>query len=143
PNIPKSKEVILPDLDRVNVIELAGHAQEIGCAGFSRDGKLVATGCYDRKVRVFDVSTGRILDTFTFCDAVNNKPNDPGVRQDAVAFDPEGKKIVAAGGNWISPPDSLATVFDLTTKKVLFASQPHFGTIWAAAFSPDAKFLVT
>jgi WD40 repeat protein len=148
---PQPKDTAVPELDGVSAVDLAGHTQEIGCAAFSRDAKLVATGCYDRKVRVFDVSAGKVLDTFEFGDEASNKPDKLGVRtqgrQNAVAFDPEGKKIVAAGGNWLSPdplvPNSLATVFDLTTKKAIFTSRTHDGMISAAAFSPDGKILVT
>lgn len=141
------KDVALPNLARVSTIDLAGHAQEVGCAAFSRDGKLVATACYDRKVRVFETSTGKLLDTFAFGDDVDNKPDQFGVRarglQEAVAFDPQGNRVVAVGGNWLSPPVSLTAVFDRTTKKTVFTSRPHQGLVRAAAFSPDGEILVT
>lgn len=147
PTVLQAKDIPLPDLDRVSTIDLAGHTQEIGCAAFSRDGKLAATACYDRKVYVFDARTGKQLHTFAFGDAVDNKPDQFGIRtqgqQNAIAFDPEGKRIIAVGGNWLSLPNSLATVFDLTKKKAIFTSRPHRQMIWAAAFSPDGKTLVT
>lgn len=144
---PRPKDIALPDLDRVSTIDLGEHTQEVGCAAFSRDGKLVGTGCYDMKMRVFEASTGKVLDTFQFGDDVNNEPDKLGVRtqglQNGVAFDPDGKKIIALGGSWISPPASLATVFDLTTKESTFTSRAHHGMVRAAAFSGDGKILVT
>lgn len=126
---PRPKDILLPDLDRVSTIDLAGHTEALGCAAFSPNGKLVATTCYDRKVRLFDVPKGKMLHTFAFGDDVDNKPDKLGIRtqglQRAIAFDAEEKKIIAVGGNWLSPPISLATVFDLTSKKEIFTSRAH------------------
>src|SRR5262245_13114635 len=84
------KDTVLPDFDRVSTIDLTGHTQEIGCAAFSRDGKLVATGCFDRKVRVFDISSGKLVHTVAFGDDVDSKPDEFGIRtqglQNAVSF---------------------------------------------------------
>jgi WD40 repeat protein len=140
------RDIPLPDLVRVSTIDLAGHTQEVGCAGFSRDGKLVATGCYDRKVRVFDVSTGKLLHTFPFGDDVDNKPDELGMRaqglQNEVVFDPDGKRLAALGGDWLAT-GSLGTVFDLTTGKLVFSTRSHRGMVRRAQFSPDGKLLVT
>jgi WD40 repeat protein len=143
---PRPKDIALPDLDRVTSVEIGDHTQEVGCAAFSRDGKLLATGCYDKKVRVIDLASKKVRDTFEFGDEVNNKPDKLGVRsnglQNGVAFDYEGKRIVAVGGNWLSP-GSLATVFDLGTKKAVFTARSHHAMVRAAGFSKDGKTLVT
>jgi WD40 repeat protein len=70
----------LPDLKAVSFAALDGHGQEVGAVGFSRDGKLVATGCYDSKVRVFVVATVKELHAFDFGDNVDNTPDKLGVR---------------------------------------------------------------
>jgi WD40 repeat protein len=141
------RDAPLPDLKKVSAVELAEHTQDVGSAGFSRDGSLVATGCYDRKVRVFDAATGKALHTFDFGDDVNNAPDQFGVRtqglQQGVVFDREGKRLAAVGGSWLMPPAALATVFDLTAKQAVFTSRAHKGMVRGAGFSADGSLLVT
>lgn len=143
----RADEVPLPDLKKVTPTALDGHGKEVGAAGFSRDGKLVATGCYDRAVRVFDAATGKATHSFPFGDPVDNSPDKFGIRtqglQKAVAFSPDGTRLAAVGGSWLNPPAALATVFDLPANKEVFTSKSHRGMIWAAAFTPDGKRVVT
>src|SRR5262249_1733058 len=117
----------LPGMNKVSTSELSGHKKDVGSAGFSRDGKLVATGCYDRKVRVFDAATDKLLHAFDFGDDVDNSTDTFGIRtqglQEGLAFDRAGQRLAAVGGSWLNPPASLATVFDLTAKKVVFTSR--------------------
>jgi len=146
PVTPPPKETLLSDLKKVNVTDLGEHTKDVGNACFSRDGRLVATGCYDGKVRVFDLATGKILHAFEFGDDGDNSPDKLGVRtqglQEGVAFDHEGKRLVAVGG-WFDPPVALATVFDLTTKKPLFTSRSHYGMVHGGAFSGDGSLVIT
>src|SRR5215831_3179258 len=143
---PRPKDIALPDLDRVTSVEIGDHKQDIGCAAFSRDGKLLATGCYDKKVRVVELASKKVVASFAFGVDVENKPDKLGVRsnglQNGVAFDHDGKRIVAVGGNWLSR-ESLATVFDLGTKKSVFTARSHHAMVRAARFSEDGKILVT
>jgi WD40 repeat protein len=144
---PPPPDTPLPDLKKVSTTDLGGHTQEVGSAGFSRDGKLVATGSYDRKVRVFDAATGKAIHTFDFGDEVNNAPDNFGIRgqgrQEGVVFDREGKRLAAVGGSWLNPPAALATVFDLTSNKAVFTSRAHHGMVRGAGFSADGSLLVT
>jgi WD40 repeat protein len=143
-----AEDLPLPDLKSVSSAALDGHGQEVGSVGFSRDGKLVATGCYDRKVRVFVVATGKELHSFDFGDDVDNTSDKLGVRtqglQEGVVFDRDGKRLAAVGGSWLNPPTALATVFDLTAKKAVFTSRAHNnGMVRGAAFTGDGELLIT
>ena len=143
----QAADVPLPDLKKVTPVALDGHGKEVGAAGFSRDGKLVATGCYDRAVRVFDTTTGKTTHSFPFGDPVDNSPDKFGIRtqglQEAVTFSTDGKRLAAVGGSWLNPPAALATVFDLPATKEVFTSKSHRGMVRRAAFTPDGKRLVT
>lgn len=143
-----AEDVPLPDLKAVSSTALGGHGQAVGSAAFSRDGRLVATGCHDRKVRVFDAAAGTELHVFEFGDDVADDPGAGGVRTrglpEGVAFDSGGTRLAAVGGNWLNPPASLASVFDLTAKSKLFTSRAHQkGVVHGAVFAGDGKFLVT
>jgi WD40 repeat protein len=137
----------LPDVNKVSTTALVGHGKEIGSARFSRDGKLAATGCHDRKVRVFDIATGKELHAFDFGDAADNSPDRFGIRtqgsQEGLAFDHKDERLVAVGGGWLDPPVALVRVFDLTAKKAVFTSRAHKGMVHGAAFSGDGSLLVT
>src|SRR4051794_25823306 len=106
-----SRERPLAPPDRVESRDLAGHADELGCAAFSADGSLVATGCYDKTVRVFDAGTGGLKVSFPFGDDGYNTPDKYGMRsrglQRALAFSPDGTRLAAGGGDWI-PARTLA-----------------------------------
>jgi WD40 repeat protein len=137
----------LPDLKAVSAIDLGGHTQDVGSAGISHDGGLVATGCYDRKARVFDAATGKALHTFDFGDDVDSTPDRFGLRtrglQQGVVFDRDGKRLAAVGGNWLMPPAALAAVFDLAAGKPVRTWRAAKGMPRGAAFSGDGSVLVT
>jgi WD40 repeat protein len=149
---PRPGDAPLPDLKAVSTTDLGGrdlggHTQDVGSAGISRDGSLVATGCYDRNVRVFDAGTGRMLHIFDFGDDVDSTPDRFGLRtrglQNGVVFDAEGKRLAAVGGNWLMPPAALAAVFDLAAEKPVFTWRAARSMLHRAAFSGDGSVLVT
>jgi WD40 repeat protein len=131
---------------QIDTLDLDGHADELGCAAFSPDGKLAATGCYDKSVRVFDTATGKLVATFPFGDDVDNAPDTFGVRsrglQRALAFSPDGKKLAAGGGDWL-PAATLASVFDLSAKKKSFDLRRYRQFVQSVAFSPEGARLAT
>jgi FOG: WD40 repeat len=93
---------------------------------FSPDGKLLATGAADHKVRLWEVASGKLLRTFATKGA-------SGTQQ--VNFSPDGQRLVAAAGKtlylWeVESARSLLTYVGPT--------QNSFGI-----FSPDGTLLVS
>jgi WD40 repeat protein/tRNA A-37 threonylcarbamoyl transferase component Bud32 len=93
---------------------------------FSPDGKLLATGAADRKVRLWEVASGKLLRTFDTKGAS---------RTQQVNFSPDGQRLVAAAGQilylWeVESARSLLTYVGPTEKS--------FGI-----FSPDGSLLVS
>jgi WD40 repeat protein len=140
------REAPLVPPERVESRDLAGHAGDLGCAAFSADGSLVATGCYDKTVRVFDAVTGILRASFPFGDEVDNSPDKYGMRsrglQRALAFSPDGTRLAAGGGDWI-PAATLTAVFDLAAKKRLYELRRHRQFVQGVAFSLDGSLLAT
>src|SRR5262249_19121474 len=94
---------------------------------FSRDGKLLATGEFDKTVKLRDPATGQVrLVLRGHTDKVNG-----------VAFSPDGTLLATAS------LDKTAKLWDASTGKELATLQGHEDMLLSVAFSPDGKTLVT
>jgi WD40 repeat protein len=135
---------------------------------FSRGGRLLASGGYDKTVRVWDLATGKVTRSFTGHEAwvptlafhpkdsllasgsgdkrilVNryNKRTKPieikehnGVH--AVAFDPEGEHLVAAGFA------GGLRLWHVRSGDWRRSFKGHTSDVYAATFSPDGKLLAS
>ncbi len=107
------------------IVVREGHTAKIRIAVFSPDERLLATGSQDSLVKLWDVTTGRLLRTFPAHDRVVT----------LVAFSPDGRRL-ATGGNlervlklWdIDSGALLREITGLATDKVR-----------SLAFFPDGK----
>jgi WD40 repeat protein len=109
------------------VFELELDASVIGLA-YSPDGKLLALGCGDNMVRVWDVEKKEVKFTLK------------GVHSElvqAVAFSPDGKTI-ASGGY-----DKLVCLWDAEKGKERATLKGHTDQVRGLAFSPDGKTLAS
>ena len=94
---------------------------------FSLDGKYLATGCRDRRVRIFDRSSGKLLHSLAGHFQL--------VR--TVAFSPDSKRLVSTG------PDRRVIIWDVDTGRRLATLLGHTGAIGSAVFSPDGLQIAT
>jgi RNA polymerase sigma factor (sigma-70 family) len=94
---------------------------------FSPDGKLLAAGCMDGKLRLFDGRTGEFKTVW----------DDDSARAAWIVFSPDGKTLVSQSR------DKTVKVWDVETAKVLRTLQGNKGWFLAAAFSPDGKLFAT
>jgi RNA polymerase sigma factor (sigma-70 family) len=106
------------------------HGFNISSIAFSPDGKAIATGSYDRTLRLWDTATGEELGCFT---------TQPLLQILRVAFSPDGK-ILASGDN-----SNRVVLWDRNTGNSLRELQLHDreGIGQALAFAPDGKTLAS
>ena len=93
----------------------------------SADGEKLATGCADRKVRVWSLRDGRLLDTFGDFDAPLS----------VVAFDQEGR--IVAGGDLAG----CVEIHRLGQSVALFSGQMHSRRVDCLSFSADSDVLAS
>jgi len=111
-----------------------GHVAHVWTLAFSRDGKILASGGVDHRIRLWDAATGKELrPTPGHLGAVN-----------AVAFSPNGKVVASAG------LDATIRFWDRHTgreiKRCDGVGVRALGSHWGArdlAFSPDGKTVVS
>jgi WD40 repeat protein len=113
------------DLFRSRPIVLK-HQKPVNSVAFGR-GRLLATGGNDGQLRLWDVSTKPLSQSFKgHKDSINS-----------VAFSSDGK-FIATGSD-----DETARLWDITTGQTIKILRGHTGEINSVAFSPHGKLLAT
>jgi serine/threonine protein kinase/WD40 repeat protein len=106
---------------------LSGHDNGVPCLAFSPDGKVLASGSKDRKVKLWDVATGRLLHSFP--------PFEASIQ--SIAFSPDGH-LLATGQ--FGPAAHPVQVWDLATRQAITLPDDELGQSgYGVAFSPDGK----
>ncbi len=119
------QSVILPMRE---ILSLQGHEAGIcveACLAFSPDGRLLASGSWDHTIKVWDVDTGKLLQTLQG-------------HQDlvlSIAFSPNG--LLLASGS----ADKTIKLWNINTGEPLQTLKEEGSWISSLAFSPDGQML--
>ena len=105
----------------------AFEADAVGSVAFSPDGTKLASGSVDKTVRLWDVSTGENINTFT------GHAEFPRF----VAFSPDGKKLASGS------IDKTIKIWDVSTGENIHTLTGHTGIVQSIAFSPDGTKLAS
>jgi WD40 repeat protein len=95
---------------------------------FSPDGKTLASGSYDKTVKLWNVESDKELKTLSgYSYSVRS-----------VSFSPDSKTLAASGSY-----DKTVKLWDVESGKELKTLSGHFSDVWSVNFSPDGKTLAS
>jgi WD40 repeat protein/serine/threonine protein kinase len=125
------------------VTEFTGHNGAVYSARFSRDGKLVVTGGYDKLVMVWNPDEVKPVDIAKRLDGLPDEKlnfirmagHDGAVR--SVAFSPNDKLVVSGS------EDNSLRVWDVATGGAFKALRGHGGIVRSCVFSPDGQLVLS
>lgn len=117
------RQVSIPDGKLI--LTFNGHKDAIYSLALSSDGKILATGSYDQKIKLWDVETGKELKTLSGHNGCVF----------GLAFRPDGKILASAGA------DRTVKLWDVASCERRDTLSQPLKEVYAVAFSPDGKRL--
>ncbi|MFH8349573.1 hypothetical protein [Streptomyces sp. NPDC018045] len=114
-------------------VPLTGHTQSVSTAAFSPDGRTLATGSFDRTVRLWDLTDPQHP---TRLATLRNHTDSVG----AVTFSPDGRTLVTAGR------DRTLRLWDVTDPRRPVQDavlSGHTDAVFSAVFRPDGRILAS
>ena len=106
---------------------LLEHADYVYSVGFSPDSKVLASGSWDKTIKLREVNTGKLLNTL---EGHSNYIY-------SVAFSPDGKVLASGSG------DKTIKLWEVSTGKLLNTLEGHGDSVYSVGFSPDGKALAS
>ncbi|MFN6567293.1 trypsin-like peptidase domain-containing protein [Dendronalium sp. ChiSLP03b] len=105
---------------------IKGHVTSVA---FSPDGRTLASGSWDKTIKIWDVATGEEIRTL----------QSNSYWAESVAFSPDGKTLASGGGIF----DKTIKLWNLITGQEIRTLKSNLDTVTSVAFSPDGKSLAS
>ncbi len=118
-------------------LRLQGHTGTIYSVSFSPDGKRLASASDDGTVKVWDVTAGQNMITFTGHTAKDDAGELEPKAIYGIAWSPDGLHLASASS------DQTVKVWEASTGQEVRTLKGHTGEVFSVAFSPDGKRLAS
>src|SRR6266436_2076129 len=109
------------------------HDDGVSALVYSPDGRFLASLCRDRVVRLWEAGTGRLVYRF----------QEPDIEFHALAFAPDGKTLVAAGGNVQTGGSHAVRCWDTVPGREMRQITEQENAVLGLAFSPEGARLLS
>ena len=121
------------------------HPREVDAVAFDLKGGVLATGCHDGNVRLFDVAKGTLLKDIK-AHAPQPKPANETNPVYCVAWNPAGTEVLSGSKDaslklWNAATGTLVKEFKAYKEKEF--EKGHREPVFCAAFSPDGKTIAS
>ncbi|MGI2905082.1 protein kinase domain-containing protein [Tolypothrix sp. VBCCA 56010] len=107
---------------------LTGHSNSVNSVAISPDGNTLASGSYDKTIKLWNLATGEQIRTLSGHSNVLI----------SVAFSPDGKTLASG-----SIPDDTIKLWNLATKEQIRTLSGHSDVLISVAISPDGNTLAS
>ncbi|GBF53569.1 tolB protein precursor, periplasmic protein [Microcystis sp. 0824] len=169
-NFPASPQLLISDLSILRFLDktLTGHSDMVRSVVYSPDGRYLASGSWDKTIKIWEVATGKELRTLT--------GHSGSVW--SVVYSPDGRYLASGSSNTIkiwevatgnelrtltghsllvlsvvySPDgrylasgsiDNTIKIWEVATGKQLRTLTGHSGSVWSVVYSPDGRYLAS
>jgi len=112
-----------PEHNKKSIARMTGHQDLINDVKFSPDGRLIASGSFDKSIKLWDGKTGKYISSL--------RGHVQSVYQIAWSSD---SRLLCSGS-----ADSTLKVWDAKAKKLLFDLPGHADEVYAVDWSPDGE----
>jgi serine/threonine protein kinase len=129
PQIPKP--AVVAPLEWQCVHTLKGHTSMVQAIAISPDGQQIASGSNDNNIKLWQLTTGKLLRDF------NRWFSGHSSMVDSLAFSPDGQLL--ASGSW----DDTIKLWEVNTGKQISTLTGHSNWVNSVAFSPDGQILAS
>lgn len=120
------------------------HPNIVDCVAFDAKSQIIATGCHDGKIRLFDLAKKALQKEITA--HITMKPQTLAHPVYTAAFSPDGKQLLSSSDDrtlklWDVTSGNLVREFKAYHEKDF--PKGHQEDVYTAAFSPDGKFIAS
>jgi len=117
-----------PQRQRLHIVRtLEGNADWVNAVAFSPDGQYALSGASDNSIRLWEVVTGREIQTFS---GLTEHPI-------SVALSPDGERLVS------ETSDGVVQLWDVDSAEVLHTFEERSEAVLGATFSPDGEYVLS
>jgi WD40 repeat protein len=117
-----------------------GHQDQVFCAAITKDGKFIASGSSDRRIKLWNAADGTVVREFANPN-IKGEPNQShpgGIYQ--LRFTPDEKYLVSVGP---APRNrGYIAVWNVADGKLVSGQEVDYGPLFGLAISPDGKNLL-